>query len=1120
MLKPYRRPSSRPHRGDGTRLVDYPHLVGKMVVAVVMVALLTLASANPAMAGPIEDAGVQGGSASVSSLCLTGSDTQALDLLPVKRWSASTGEMHSRLDTGPVGASAIGDSMWQSGAQISQSLGGWAWDLSVTVTQMAGKFCLLELAGGTIDAVAATVGNVLIEAGIPALAAVVIIITGLAAWRGRRRHLDVKAMVGKFLALGLMFAMVWGASHSTGGNAIGRDTVADDPGASAMGSPYRPGLLSPGWFIVKIDEAVTTVGSAPVALINDGIVSIEENADTGQGMLGCAEYTKAMRQLYIEQYGGKSKPMGAAPEIINSLWLMSGKPAYVQTQFGNDNPWADYVYCRQLEANADKPLRYDASKDAVDTSVESIMRRVGAFAPESWFDKEGVTESITWGPMLPGDIDEVEADRGMFAWAACRLKDKSQLTSAAGWEIADGARSLFVDSKDKSDQDLQKVCAEVFSTKAGNDAKGEVFDFPTKPSDFRTKIGEASVQASAGKTRGDARWATDWVSHWRGYGFADAWMANVSYAISGFATLFVFGLLALGVMAAKVFALYFGLMLIVHALIAAFSGPDKLAKAFKTYLGVSMFVLVAQLALTAIALLTRVLVAVIGMVLPHTSTISILLVGMAPLASLLILRRALQATGMPNIFSVTGAVEMGKAFGDASMANLMAGNTRELATAGSGSRSGGGSMPRRSGMSGTGVRERPERRSGIGGMLDSQTGRILAGNLGASVAAHVLEDATDGDDVTATSDLASPDATQILEGAEPQPGDGPAGLVATDGADGVVVAGGLAGAAASKAPTPHDEYDKASTAFEAARARVDNDLEWDAEKDTLRRTALLGTTRAGRSGARSEFQEMQRRDELDVIADRRASDLTIRQKLRADLQETKENLIEGARSFAHKPVSTLLSPAVKFARNPADYTFRALRAAPRVVAKGGLLTAATIAAGPAGLALAAGGMAAAGVVGHKAAQQARHTRASVSARDIAEYRQRKLSLDKKAAMQARADRSVAREKVAEFEKVHRRRLEEKGATIQPTKPVPGPEHEERTPEPAKPTKPVPGPGHEEPSPEPARPTKPWPGLDQEEPTHGPGGGPDPVDSGWLDDAPPNDVEPPLDPWEPNADGGA
>ena len=352
------------------------------------------------------------------SLCEQQAVSTNTSVLPAIRWDDASSHLHTRL----------GGAIWDDVPQKLQrngytenllSVGNMFWSLTSSATEFSGKFCPLEVVGGTIDDAAATLGKAVLSSPLP-VAGVSLALIGF-LWRKRQRGGSPRQLIGTMVIVALLAVMVAGASASTGG---GRD------GSSAA---YVPGKLSPGWLVVKTNTAISTLAAAPVQALNTVQVSTKVSSDP----LSCLAYTNAMHAQYQERWGSSLASSAAAgvPQTISSMWEQSGLQAWKRAQFGT-NPYGDRVYCRLLESYAATPT----------DQVTELMVMAGVSRDLV------VPDALAWRAAN----DPVERDRQMIGWAACQAKNPSG--KAATFTFTS---PLFVKEADREDAD--RLCRNFFT---------------------------------------------------------------------------------------------------------------------------------------------------------------------------------------------------------------------------------------------------------------------------------------------------------------------------------------------------------------------------------------------------------------------------------------------------------------------------------------------------------------------------------------------------------------------------------------------------------------------------------------------------------------------------------
>ncbi|MEH0110611.1 hypothetical protein V6N00_12945 [Tersicoccus sp. MR15.9] len=506
------------------------------------------------------------------------------DLLPVNRWTDATAKMQSNLDnTFAMATAQKVQRDWLISSQMG--LGNMMWNLSTSWASSAINFCVLNSAGGAVDTVVATIGNAIIHS--PLLAGLVVIAVIGLLWSGFRRGggRPWKALLMKGAVVALLVAMVTGASASTGG---GKGDSGNPYDSSAAGN-YKPGVMSPGWMVTKLNSVVSSLASLPAAALTLPAVA-SSNGQATADVLSCENYTAQMRNEYVQRYGGASDQSAAAvPVTLNDMWTKTGLQAWRNAQFGT-NGLDDASWCRLLEMNASsQTITPGSNGEAVDANTSGTVRSIMNRVLGSGYGMHTTYETQAFQP-----TSNEKTERSLIGWAACQLKDRNLDPRLEGsWQI----RPAFAEG-DKDHKATEKDCASWWTT-VGDDLGA--FGWPNHMDDLVKRTTTSNMTA--------ALHVRDFVGTLNGNLNNAGFAAGSGYLISSLAILAVFGLMSLAIVAAKIFVLVLILGLFFAALMALLPGAgfEKVTKAFTALLGVIFFTFGAQLLLAVITIMTSIL---------------------------------------------------------------------------------------------------------------------------------------------------------------------------------------------------------------------------------------------------------------------------------------------------------------------------------------------------------------------------------------------------------------------------------------------------------------------------------------------------------------------------------
>lgn len=546
------------------------------------------------------------------------------NLLPVNRWSEATGAMHSRLGTNAwddIAAKIQRNGTYPTVISAGNSLWSGATDLTAAAISMD----VLDSAGASIDKAAAAIGSSLISSGILAVLALLAIGVPLVrAWRSGGDAGTCKAVGSTVLIVALFAVMMNGASHSTTAH-------------TASGDQFKPGWMSPGWFVVGTNNVISVVAAAPAAaLVSNSSVGAGYPYDqSATGDLSCAQYVDTLKAQYLG-HNPATQLKNSIPLVMSSMWESTGLLAWSRSQFGGGNPYGDFAYCRLLEQQAGV------------TPQEQRSITVAGLSPAA---AGAASTSNVWS-LAWQTAQDVQTDRTMVAWGQCRYV-KGAWTLAPGWSKAQGA-----------DQSAQ-TCSDWWSlTSNANKAQGP--SFGDGQSVFNWD-GTDHIVADSGDPQ-----VKNYLLTLQGKtGGATASLAVVyMYVVAAFIMFVVMGLLSLGIVVAKFAATVMMLLAFVAFAAALVPGQSRMSpgKYALQYVGMASLTFGMQLIFALLTLLTGVFVTAGTTVLDGASVGGMLWTALAPLVAALVLHLVfVKVLRVPSPFTMTGAMKWGKAASSGAM---------------------------------------------------------------------------------------------------------------------------------------------------------------------------------------------------------------------------------------------------------------------------------------------------------------------------------------------------------------------------------------------------------------------------------------------------------------------
>ncbi|MFS0884970.1 hypothetical protein [Aeromicrobium sp. 179-A 4D2 NHS] len=611
-----------------------------LLFAMLMVAF-TLSIASPTAAHATTTPGGVGAQ-KVPSLCGTAGDEKFVDYLPVFRWSSETSNMHTRYSKLDL-SGYMGGFTDRAVTNITFGLGNASWNATTSVVTLANRACPIDAVGGMVDKYAGKLGKAVIDSGIVVVFVVAAIIG--VAWRGYRSggQFRFSTLVPKIMILGVLLIMINGAAQSTGG------------GINGSNKQYTPGLGSPGWIATTIDEVVSTLAQAPVAVMMEedtfaigGLSAGTDNSKTKNAgsdySTSCRYYVRALHDLYKERNKKAFVDVTGTSRALSSMWEQSGLRAWRQVQFGDKSNAGNRMYCYALESKKDIEVAGPASAPTKVGTMAEVMAKAKMGLPSEE------------APVFARTSDVKTFDMQMVALAQCRVTNGN---------VAKPNVDLY--QLAKKDTDKPRItdadCAKAFKP---GEKMPEVFDWPPRVGGGFGGIvkgkgldGDDTVSKYAISTGGQKDFLN---SLHGGGGGAGSMLTGIFYMVSSVFVLISFGVLSAAILLAKMAALIFLFMFIFVAVgnLLPNSDPGKFPRLFKQYAGVSFFIFGFQLIMAMLAFLTKILVDM-GTETIGNEQMEMLWVGMAPALALLAMHLGFKKMGVPSPLSVNAGQAWGKA---------------------------------------------------------------------------------------------------------------------------------------------------------------------------------------------------------------------------------------------------------------------------------------------------------------------------------------------------------------------------------------------------------------------------------------------------------------------------
>lgn len=530
-----------------------------------------------------------------------GAQGQRLKYLPLNRWGGATSSLHSRLDTGIAGTGNVPQRMMRGAIQPTMmSIGDAMWSITGGLVTFASEYSVLDKAGCTADAAAASLGTALMSGLVPIFAGVGLI---LLFWKAARSgNSDTgKQITRMVVTLGVFAVLLNGASKTAATGTI------------------SPG--SPAYLAVTMDGVVTAVAAAPTAAMNNNMPTAQAFGTTGtineSDATHCSNYIAALRDKYSEGSAVYRTAKAQIPMSISAMWEQSGLMSFVNVQFGSKNPYGQASFCRYLDRKAG--IRVEDQQEMLTTVGGPRGGREELFA---------------------GTNNNTEDQAGVF-WAACQYNGSWSVRGE--WEAVTGSKGE--EDHRPTAESCEKVWAE-WGAKESNTG----FEWSDSPTNIE-------------KRTDAARSVRNFMLTWHGDSPADGLAVSVVYVISSVIVLLVFGLISIGIIIAKsvgvVMVVMVFLMLAV-AMLPSQGETTKLVKFFKFWLGMTFYSAGLMFILGLVALITSFVNQVGLTTFGAGSLMSILWMGFAPVTAIVLLHVVFRhAVGVPSPFKPGSALAYG-----------------------------------------------------------------------------------------------------------------------------------------------------------------------------------------------------------------------------------------------------------------------------------------------------------------------------------------------------------------------------------------------------------------------------------------------------------------------------
>lgn len=647
----------------------------KVLTQIIVAALAMMVLSSPmAHARPDDGSGNGNGSGSGSTASTCSSvDTADQKYLPMNRWIDGTNDFHTRLDLGVSNVNQIAQNAQRSVQGVMFSTSNALYSTTGSLVGWSNKFCPLSSLGGTVDKASAAVAKGILNSGLTVTLVVLLIFAALFSGLSREQGMgrsNLRKIVTKLIIIGIMAAMMGGASKSTGG------------GIDGSNAEYEPGTLSPGWVAITIDDVITSIAMTPaVALTSTCDEGSKDVGASGCGIasdpmagaqLDCGPYRRTLNEMYLADARNKSITSSKyiPGMVVSNMWQITGYRAWTVAQYGdqNGNGWSR-VACHQLDIKSNVPAKGNGDMGAWDlagtnnknndlyysyATTGAVLGQVAGVER-----KEALSKINGRAPAWRAGESPAELDKALVAWAACMPPGNggiNDIGARQGWKVPAGNEYLIHDGGEREkaakgeSQKFSDACYAFFNEDKNPD--GGMFDWGDGDSKINSdaKDAPASVKAFLIALHGN------YVSGASG--------AVLAHGIASLCILIVFGGLAVVQIAIKilmVLMLFFTFIVMMMTLMPN-GDTAKLKRYVQQYIGLSLFSAFMILILSIVVLFTGVILQLVSSASGGPTTLmSMLAGGVAPVLSVLGIHFVFKRMGLPSPVTMKGGLGWGAA---------------------------------------------------------------------------------------------------------------------------------------------------------------------------------------------------------------------------------------------------------------------------------------------------------------------------------------------------------------------------------------------------------------------------------------------------------------------------
>lgn len=540
-------------------------------------------------------------------------EASSSNLLPANRWGESVGTFYSNLESGMFEFNLRQQSREQIGGFFFSSSSN-VWEGTLATSVWATAFCPIDAVGHQIDVFLGTFGNALLEAGMPLIIALLVILTIIAAWGSRKGtgfSMNWKDLIGKTAIIGVFILMVQGARDSNMEN-----------------GNWEPAGLSPGNIVKTTNTVISDFGG----VVNQGLMNVSQDGSyanfgigEGQQTTDCRIAIASMHGAYETTFSGPEHTGLASqiPVAVSDAWVNSVYVGYSRAQQGPYRPGDDgtqtdgevengstsphhYSTCYILDWTSPTPITNgEAETVTSDSRAMFLGRPMGGYFSEDhsyqdtaegglWFrvDMADADNVLRWPTFLAphttiptgSDDDPVATmqERALAFWSTCRVRNGTEINDMESddhWIIAQGFAS------GASQPVTADQCASWWRAQGAVRAD----DGDSLPQGFELDSAEVN-------NYGLPEYETEYIHYLNGVNPMGAIGAGFITLIASLFLFVIFGAIGLVVVVARAALLITMIYLFVTAIAALLpnQGFAAVLKAFKMLIGVVMLSVFAQ----------------------------------------------------------------------------------------------------------------------------------------------------------------------------------------------------------------------------------------------------------------------------------------------------------------------------------------------------------------------------------------------------------------------------------------------------------------------------------------------------------------------------------------------